>query len=967
MPTVEQPSHHRRRRTGAGDRSIVFAVMLVYFLSGVCSLIDQVVWVRLLKLTFGNTVYATSMVVSVFMGGLALGAYLMSRYADRVRRRLRLYAQLELLASVSALSIPFALQAVDSVYCWVFRHTSSSTVLLLVQVILSAAILLVPTMVMGSTLPLLARYVALLEARVGGLVGKLYALNMLGAALGCFLAGFVLIRALGVMGALYTAAFVNILVAIGGWGLSLVGGSATIADSAARAPDEAVDGSRLQADETGTPYLLAVGIFASGLVCIAYEILWMRSVVFPLRGTTYVFSSVLTIYLLGNVLGVSIGSRLANRLERPAMAFGLSLALLGLLGLIYVPTLVFWNFKLAKQILPLFGPLVAYPRLTELTLPFLYSFCLLIVPSTVMGIGFPLAVQQWCALRRRAGRTTGVVYGINTTGGVLGGVITGFALIPFLGVQLSIVLLGLLLLWLGTVIAFRYSQTERPWAKFSLFLIPVAGSVLAFLVPADMFIRGFFILEHQELVVASEGVTTTVAVHRDERNQLTLSTSGMKVAGDNRDMFRIPQKVLAHLGILLNRNTRTAVTVGFGSGETTACMSRHGLDRVDGVELSPELVEVSLANFGHLNLGERLHQEVNMHFMDAKNYLHLTDRTFDLIVNDCINPKEFAENASLYTKEYFESASGRLNPGGIFATYLPINEISVSCINSILGTFFEVFPHATIWLPVTAPSDYYDFFYVAGSNEAPVFSIAYIDEVLSRPAVRESTSYINLIDSRYVLSCYLGDRDDLARYLSEYSPNTDYTPFVEFTPDQDEPRPLKHHWLANFLADVRGDSLFRYVDWTGITAEDRQAWEAEFGKFRDVASYLLRMRGGTRNFGYILQDLSDASKVMPEHLSLRQQEQLALQSVRGYVARQRPNASEIAEQMQELLAMRPEIGLAWLVRSWAAQNLGDTEAAIEYARKAADLAPDSVEARENLESLLRGAGDPEGDKSPAPR
>lgn len=961
----------RAGRDDTAHSTVVIAVMLVYFLSGLCSLIDEVVWVRLLKLTFGNTVYATSIVVSVFMGGLALGAYVMSRFADRVKRRLRLYAQLELLATISALSIPFVLGAVDWVYRWVYLH-APSWLLLPVQVVLSAVILLVPTMVMGSTLPLLGRYVARLEARVGKLVGRLYALNMLGAALGCFLAGFVLIRAIGVMPTLYVAAFVNLLVALGGWVLSLVD------FSAASSPWAGGDG-RPVSSEAGTPtgeprdggefsYLLTAAVFASGFVCIAYEMLWMRSLVYPLTGTTYVFSAVLTIYLLGNVLGVWVGSRLADRVARPAMAWGFSLAFLGVLGIVYVPVLVYWHFGVAPQVLAFFRTFLTDPRLTTLALPILYTFFLLLVPSATMGIGFPLALQQWCARRDRAGRTTGIVYGINTTGGVLGGLVAGFVLIPRLGVQLSMLVLGLVLLWLGAALVFRFRRTERPALKLALVAVPLAVSLLALAIPSDIFARWFVAMPGNETVGFKEGITTTVSVHRDkEDNELTLATSGVKVAGDSRDLFRIPQKVLGHLGILLSTKTKAVLSVGFGSGETTRCMGLHPLERVDAVEISPELVAMALKHFDHLNLGKALHDKVNVHYMDAKNYLHLTDQRYDLIVNDCINPKQFAENASLYTSEYFDSARARLNRGGIFGTYLPIGELPISCIQSILGTMSESFSCLTIWLPVSAPSDFYDFFYLAGSDEPQSFSPAYIDRELARPEVGESASYVNFTDSRYVLSCYLGDRDDLARALPEYRRNSDYRPFVEFCPDESEKRPAKLYWLTSFLSGMRGNSLYRYLDWTGLTDEQRDAWGKDYERFRKVSFYLLRMRGEGMGLTYVLQDLHDAAKVMPDHRSLVQHRKLYLERAKERIFSQHSEASQVAEQVDDLLARRPEIGVAWLVRSYAAQALDDLETAIDAARKALALAPDSVQAQENLETLLRRSGSADGAARPPVR
>ena len=319
-------------------------IMLIYFVSGACSLIDEVIWVRLLKLTLGNTVYATSIVVSVFMGGLALGALIMSRYSDRVTRRLRLYSLLEILVTISALSLPWGLKLADGVYVWFYqRYHPGHAQLLAVQVIISTALLLVPSMLMGSTLPLLGRFVTSLERQAGHLVGKLYALNTLGAAAGCFLAGFVLIRALGVMGTLYTAAALNLLVAFGGWFLSRFSAISVEKQAEAAAPQSAGAAEAKTAD--GKFYLLILAFFMSGLISIGYELLWMRSVVHLLNGYTYVFSAVLTVYLLGNVIGAGIGSALVSKLKNPAVWFATTLFVLGLFGFLYLPLLILWSSK----------------------------------------------------------------------------------------------------------------------------------------------------------------------------------------------------------------------------------------------------------------------------------------------------------------------------------------------------------------------------------------------------------------------------------------------------------------------------------------------------------------------------------------------------------------------------------------------------------------------------------------------
>ena len=240
-------------------------VMLIFFCSGMCSLIDEVVWFRLIKLTLGNTVYASSVVVSVFMGGLALGALVMARRADRIERPLLLYALLEIAVSLVTIALPVALGAADGIYRLLFvKLQSSPQATLAVQVFLSSAILLVPTMLMGSTLPLLGRFVTTLQDQIGSRVGRLYGINTLGAATGCFLAGFLLMRTIGVIPTLYVAAFVNVLVALAGWLLS----RRSEASSQTGAPASSAKSMAAPATADGVRWLLGSMFFASGCISI---------------------------------------------------------------------------------------------------------------------------------------------------------------------------------------------------------------------------------------------------------------------------------------------------------------------------------------------------------------------------------------------------------------------------------------------------------------------------------------------------------------------------------------------------------------------------------------------------------------------------------------------------------------------------------------------------------------------------
>jgi spermidine synthase len=565
-------STKKRTRTSGGFSSTrsggatVRWVMLIYFLSGACSLMDEVVWVRLLKFTLGNTVYATSIVVSVFMGGLALGALIMGRFSDGVKNRLRLYAILETLVTLSVLALPFVLKLADRIYIGAFRSFDAAPgQLLALQVLISAAVLLVPTMLMGSTLPLLGRFVTSLERETGHMVGRLYALNMLGAAAGCLLAGFVLVGSLGVMGTVYVASGINLIVALGGWHLSRRTGPWEEEKRLETARGETVATS--PGGGRGSTLVLFLALFLSGAISIGYELLWMRSITHLLGGFTYVFSAVLTVYLLGNVIGVGIGSRLAARLRRPAVGYAAALSVLGFCGIFYLPLLGRWTtgvpdwmqYSYTRE----YSWLAVSPALVE---PLLHSLLLFLLPSLVMGLGFPLALQAWANRVHRVGLSTGTAYGVNTVGAVFGGLLTGFVLIPSWGVQASLSILGGAGLWTAAVLWFVSVGEMEVFRRWVGAAVAAALTVILFMVPPSLFEtvvgRAPSIPEDYTLVAVEEGVTTTVSVHRDESDDLLLYVAGQSQAGES-DELRVNQKFMGHLGILLHGAARTVLSVGF--------------------------------------------------------------------------------------------------------------------------------------------------------------------------------------------------------------------------------------------------------------------------------------------------------------------------------------------------------------------------------------------------------------------
>ncbi|MBT3295346.1 MAG: fused MFS/spermidine synthase [Verrucomicrobia bacterium] len=829
---------------------------------------DEVVWVRLLKLTLGNTVYATSVVISVFLGGLALGAFLMGRWCGHVRRPLRLYALIETLITISVLLLPWLLNVGDSVYVRIYqRYTPTFGRLTAVQVLISACVLLVPTALMGSTLPLLARYVGRVQERLGYSVGRLYALNMFGAAVGTFLAGFVVIRALGVWGTIYAAAGLNLLVALAAWHLSR--GETAAAGEARDTAEPTPSASDAVSRGALRPALLLLAVFLSGFISIGYELVWMRSVVHLLGADTYVFSAVLTMYLLGNVAGAWIGSRLAGFLRNPAAGFGLSMSVLGLAGLVYMPWLIFWSDHPGEWLWLLEGRMSAELLVwAPPAMPIVHAVGLFIVPSILMGVGFPMALEAWHGFQRGTGRPTSVVYSVNTIGAVLSGIATGFLCIPLLGIQGTIVGFGTAGMVTGVVVL-------ATGDRFRLRRVAIVGSACAciamwFAVPGDLFIRRMVTYPHTELLDVDEGVTTTVSVHEEQDGDLWLCTSGIQVAGDE---LKSVQRMLGHFGMLLHPDPRSVLSVGFGSGETTRCLAMHRPERLDCVEISPELAQMSLRHFRDTNLGDELHDHVNMIYMDAKNYLHLTDRTYDLIINDSISPKAFAENASLYTREYFQSALDHLNPDGMLVCWTPFN-MPPDCFKSVVGTFAEVFPHVTVWFP-TVRIDHCVL--LIGSASKQVFDPELAASRLSKPDVAENLNGIHLFDTHDLFSCYFGDREDLQDYIQGYRPNSDYTPYVEFSPHPFLTERGKWEFLLQFADSVRRGTAEKHLNMSAWEDGSRSAYTRDLDLLDGFTAHVIRLTAGEN---IVLDD-------QPERLVARLDEYLARHDryIHGYVIR----------------------------------------------------------------------------------
>jgi spermidine synthase len=810
---------------------LTIATVTIYLFSGACSLTYEIIWQRLLKLILGNTTYATSITIAVFMGGLAFGAFLVRKKADAIKNKLFVYGCIELLVTLFALLTPFFLKKIDIAYIFLFQsYAPSPSVILTLQIIVSMIILAVPTILIGTTLPILSSLVVRNAAFTGWETGVLYAVNTLGALIGVSATGFVFIRQLGVYPAYFIAVGLNAGIAI----VSIIVSRLYHTDNKQVELVQHTFNSTFP-QKRGIRAAVLSWLFIMGFVALGYEIVWIRSVVLLLKAEIYTFSSVLCVYLLGYTVGLFAGGKLAKA-TRQFELFTVIAPIVGLCGILYLPMLTsvldnrfLWNLKLLNKLLSVF----AY-------LPHLYM-CILFffLPSFLMGVCFPLLVQMQRNLSNSTGDTVSKAYSVNTVGCVLGSIGTGFFLIPFLGAETSMQILGLLAAISGLSALF-FVQKRSMWVIGSV--IPATCLIIVLLQPKDIFPKWINKCEGKgtykvTLLDFREGKTTTASVLQYADSSKVISTAGINVAGDALPL-RQTQKFQGHFPVIMHGNVKSVLTVGFGSGELTKTLTFHGIPDITCVEISPEMVALSKRHFSHINLGNNLEKYIHMVYMDAKNYMHLTNKKYDCIENDCIWPGTFAESSSLYTKEYFTDAKRCLNEDGIFSTWLTL-DLPKTTLLSIIKTFGSVFENTLFIYPHYAPDRH---ILLMGQKSGHPFDYLKAKREFEKEKVRESLSLIGIKGVDELLGCIVADYSSLRTTADSAATNSDYFPFVEFDMNRVQLIGDKLITWKNLGFIVRNTERVDYnrlFSFSGLSDSERTTVLNTLTKNQNVNEYLL--------------------------------------------------------------------------------------------------------------------------------
>jgi spermidine synthase len=935
--------------------------LAAYFCSGAAALLYQVAWARLLTLHMGQTVAAVGTVLAAFMGGLAGGASLagrLSRQADRPRA-LRTYALLEVGIATLALLVPAGLALSRPLLAATYADGTGGLTFALARLATSLWVIALPAAAMGATFPVAVRWYAASADRATADAGRLYAANTAGAALGAAATGFLLLPSLGLAGTTRVGVALNLSAAAGAWWLSLretatapcrpglqpgPRGSSTPAEPeraavprAKRSPPVKASGSgraKPTPSAPGQPWLAGAALAVSGFVALTYEVAWTRILALVLGPTTFAFSAMLVAFIVGIAVGSAAATAALPRVRRPALW----------LGLVLVATAAS-AFAISGPVgrLPLaIARTVADPGASLTTVVWWQGMmvtALLLPMSFASGAAFPLATALASRDPGNISTDASIVYALNTLGAIAGSLVASFVLVPRLGLQSTVLAVGLVgtlaglgvvvtgglrgwtVVWAGAVAALTavFGATRPDWDR-SL-LSSGAYKYAPYVRTADVQSN----LEAGTVLYYAEGPAGVVTVRR-VAGSVTLAIDGKVDASNSGDM--LTQRLLGHLPALLHPNPKEACIIGLGSGVTLGAVLRHPVTRADMVEISPAVVSAS-AWFDSENHRALADPRARLLVADGRTHLLLSTRRYDLIVSEPSNPW-MAGVAALFTAEFFAAARDRLSAHGVFCQWAHTYDISETDLRSIVATFLSVFPDGSMWLVGEG-----DVLLIGGRT--PVSDrLGTLAASWNRPGVAADLAEVNALSAESVLSLFVAAGADLRRYAAGAAIQRDDRRSLEFSAPQ------------GIYGRSAGDNVPRLVELRAsagappIVLNARASQSAK--ERRSRGNMLLKAEGATLAYG----EFKAALEIDP----------FDREALRGLTdaAAAAGTVHEAEAFVRQLTTATPVNVPALVELSRLLAALGRTDEAIAAAIRARDVAPDRSDALEQLASVYADAG-----------
>ena len=821
------------------DRSRLAPVFVLFLFSGATGLAYEVIWTRMLIRIFGASSFAVSTVLASYMAGFALGSYLLGRYIDRKGNPLRIYGFLELGVGLFALVLPWILGALNPLYRSLYAGLEGNLYgLSLIRFGLCFVLLLVPTTLMGGTLPVLSRFVAGSLSNLTFRVGWLYSLNTFGAVAGTFVTGFVLLPHLGMRASTLVAVAVNLAIFALAFAVSRRGREARAGGSG----DAGVPSAEPPRASRTTRYerVVLAAFLATGLAALAAEVLWTRVLALVVGTTVYAFSIMLTIFLLGLALGSAVFARVAQRTRRPGICLAV---LVAAIGFVVLGTMAAFN-RLPALYLDLYNS-VDKTWSGGLAIEFALSGLIMMLPTFLMGGTFPLVARIYATDLKGVGGRIGTAYAFNTIGSILGSFVGSFLLLEFLGVEAGMLVVCLVYLAVAVMLVLALTselgRRTRLAASAALAAAAVLGVVFAPGWDKQLMTSGVYVyagmyetgeglkaeLAIKRLLFYDEGPGATVSVEQTQ-NVRSLKIDGKVDASTSGDM--ITQQLIAHLPLLMHPRPDTVLVVGLGSGVSLGSTEQHPARHIDCVELLGNVVAASRL-FDDYTYDCLADPRVNLILGDGRNHALLTDKQYDVIVSEPTNVW-ISGVGDLFTYEFFRLARERLKPGGVMSVWFHTYHMGDAELKAGIKTFVEVFPHTTMWLANES-----DLVLVATPEPARI-DAAFLAR-LGDPKVAADLARVGVHEPGDVLGALLFTEDQLAAYAEGASRlHTDDNMLMEFRSGRRVLEATHQVHLTNIVGRLR-PNYFRDLD---PATNESAARHAEARKLA-MEGTLARLRG----------------------------------------------------------------------------------------------------------------------------
>jgi predicted membrane-bound spermidine synthase len=739
---------------------VLFLFAGLFLVSGAAGLVYQIVWERLLELFFGVTMVSVTLIVGAFMAGLGLGSLLGGRLARQVKNTLLVYGLLELgVAAFGLISQPLIF--------WVGENTAGTPYVFVF--LLSFAILLVPTTLMGMTLPLLTQSFVHRVDTSGSVIGVLYGINTLGAAFGTAVAGYVLIGAYGFDGTTYIAVVLNAIVGalaviLARWRVSGV------------QPSEAPPPTTKPAVEWGYATIL-VSSFLVGFIGLGFEMLWIRILHIVNKNTAYSFPSILFVFLLGLALGGYIFGRAADRSKNPVLLFckiemaGAILATLTLLAfwwtLDFNPPWIRDFFETQKPALPLVkvqGEFLLSKRLLLANLwDYFLPILILVLPaSLVQGGGLPVLDRIAIHNPSLAGRRVGDIHLANIIGSVAGTLAISFVLLSGVGSEWTLKLLSLLTISFSV---FYLSRQRRDLSQLVTFGVVLLIGI--FLTPGkgDFYTRLYETGMNQEAVISESGDSVLALTYVPGSEQ----QEGLFWIGGEVNSFFPPESIYENRALACAgaSEPERVLVIGFGGGYTTLFFKAlPSVDEIVVVELLGDIKPFLTENLesARVTLAD---PRVTYIVDDGRRYMNANpDEKFDLIAIDPLR-EHFAGHNNLYSTEAMQLYLNHLSPGGVLCAWMMEDHI-------VPHTIARVFPYADLYLNELT----------IGSNAPITYNRDYMDAIAEEYRTFVNQLYVDGLpaypNTDLALSGLVANRNDILEAEKNTLYLTDLKPWLEY-------------------------------------------------------------------------------------------------------------------------------------------------------------------------------------------